>query len=77
MAFDFGFDVFVGLINQVDFRVQCVDIVVQAVVLLFSLDECGHDLVVTADTGFGLDSLECVFDDSDVSSVKVHKGFFL
>jgi len=77
MALNFGFDVFVGLINQVDFRIQCVDIVVQAVVLLFSLDESGHDLVVTADSSFGLDCLEGVFDDSDVSSVKVHKGFLL
>lgn len=63
VTFNFFTDVFVVLVDHVDLGVQRVNIVVEAVVLLFSLNKCGHDLIIAADAGFGLNGFESIFDD--------------
>ena len=66
-------EVLVGLTELFKLGLKGMDIVEQAVVLLFGLDESGHNLLDVGDTS-GLPNLvERVLDDFDVLQVLVHQ----
>jgi len=77
VAANFLLDGLVLLFDDVDFVVECVHIVVQRVVLLFTLAEGSNDLLVCRDSSLLLDLLKSVLDNLNITDVHVHQVLLL
>lgn len=77
MSLDLGFNVFVELSDDVNLRVEVVDVVNKRVVLLLRLAEGRYDFFVGADAGLLLDLLEGILNNFDVSNVHIHEVLLL
>ena len=77
VSLDFELNVVVLLFDVVDLRVQQVDVVVEGVVLLLSLDEGGDDFLSRGDTSLLLNLGESILNDVDVPNVHVHEVLLL
>lgn len=71
-------DFLVALLELIGLSTQQVNIVVEAVVLLFCLDKSGHDFFNVRNAGGVLNLIKCILNDLYVSQILVHQlSFFL
>lgn len=70
---DLLLNLLVALFKLVILGVEHINIVLKTIILLFSLDESGDNLLDVGDTGGLLDLVESVLDDLHVSEILVHK----
>ena len=77
VSLDFHLNVFVLVLNGIDFRVQGVNVVVESVILVIGLNESGNNFISGGNTGLLFDLVEGVLDNAYVSNVNIHKIFLL
>ena len=77
MSLDFHLDVFVCVLDGIDFRVQSVDVVVKSVVLVIGFNESCNNFISGGDTGLLFNLVESILDNAYVSNVNIHKIFLL
>jgi len=77
VSLDFHLDVFVCVLDGIDFRVQSVDVVVKSVVLVIGFNESCNNFISGGDTGLLFNLVESILDNAYVSNVNIHKIFLL
>jgi hypothetical protein len=70
-------DDLVLLRNGINLIIEHVDIVIEGIVLLLSLDKGGHDLLCVLDTRRFGNLMKGILDDFNVSGVGIHEALLL
>jgi len=77
VSFYLRLNVFVLLLDHIDFRVESIHVVVKGIVLFFSLNESSYDFFSRGNTSLLNDLWECILNDVNISNIHVHEVFFL
>ena len=69
-----AFNVPVLLLYHINFTVKHIDVIIERVVLLFSLDKSCDDFFSRRNASGLLDLIEGVLDDLNITNVHIHQG---
>jgi hypothetical protein len=71
-----AFDVPVLFFYHINLTVKHIDVIIERVILLFSLDKSSNDFFSRRNTSSLLDLIKGIFDDFNITDVHIHQGLF-
>jgi len=75
MSLNFLKNLLILLFNHINLGINLIDVVIERVILLVSLDKGGDDFLNGTNTGSSLNLSESIFNDVYISNIHVHQIF--